>query len=79
MGRSRTSVILSALLVISWLAFAANSPRAEERTNLNDKWHYKTAGQAELFEAGENGWEAYAVIRLPGDTQPTYHLKRRAN
>jgi hypothetical protein len=80
MRKPSTSMILSALLALSWIGFLASQPQAEERRYLNDKWDYKSTDKnSELFESGRNGWEAYAVIHSTGDTQPTYFLKKRTN
>lgn len=81
MRRISTSGILTALLVASWIGFLASSPKAQERHLLNDKWEYKTAKEIndELSDAGQRGWEAYAVIRLEAGSAPTYYLKRRIN
>ena len=80
MRKPSTSMILSALLALSWIGFLASQPQAEERHYVNDKWDYKSTDKnSELFESGRNGWEAYAVIHRTGDTHPTYFLKKRTN
>ena len=76
MRKPSSAMILSVLLVVSWLGFFASRPRAaQEQPHV--QWSYQRVdGEQQLSSMGKEGWEAYAVTMPDRHGFVTYFLKK---